>query len=120
MTVESKPACAAARDGGLPFRMVDLSHPISFHTPGWVGYPGMKQYYTQTLQTNRIVSQRVETSLHVGTHLDGRSPPADGACDFAPLPLTKLVHEGVIVDVSDVVDDLSIITPKHITDRMQI
>ncbi|OLD93261.1 MAG: hypothetical protein AUG80_21260 [Candidatus Rokubacteria bacterium 13_1_20CM_4_68_9] len=39
---------------------------------------------------------------------------------MASLPLTKLVHEGVIVDISDVVDDWSIITPKHITDRMEV
>ena len=31
-----------------------------------------------------------------------------------------MVHEGVIVDVSDVVEDWSIITPKHITDRMEV
>ncbi len=84
-------------------RLVDLSHPWNMHTPGWVGYPGSKIYYTQTLQTNRIVSQRVETSLHVGTHLDGPMHAADGAGDMASLPLTKLVHEGVIVDISDVV-----------------
>src|SRR5262249_49528164 len=84
-------------------RLVDLSHPWNMHTPGWVGYPGSKIYYTQTLQTNRIVSQRVETSLHVGTHLDGPMHAADGAGDIASLPLTKLVHEGVIVDVSDAV-----------------
>jgi len=101
-------------------RLVDLSHPWNMHTPGWVGYPGSKIYYTQTLQTNRIVSQRVETSLHVGTHLDGPMHAADGAGDMASLPLTKLVHEGVIVDISDVVDDWSIITPKHITDRMEV
>src|SRR5262245_40387258 len=101
-------------------RLVDLSHPWNMHTPGWVGYPGSKIYYTQTLQTNRIVSQRVETSLHVGTHLDGPMHAADGAGDMASLPLTKLVHEGVIVDISDVVEDWSIITPKHITDRMEV
>src|SRR5688572_11329111 len=101
-------------------RLVDLSHPWNMHTPGWIGYPGSKIYYTQTLQTNRIVSQRVETSLHVGTHLDGPMHAADGAGDIASLPLTKLVHEGVIVDVSDVVEDWSIITPKHITDRMEV
>ena len=101
-------------------KLVDLSHPWNMHTPGWVGYPGSKIYYTQTLQTNRIVSQRVETSLHVGTHLDGPMHAADGAGDIASLPLTKLVHEGVIVDVSDVADDWSIITPKHITDRMEV
>ena len=62
-------------------------------------------------QTNRIVSQRVETSLHMGTHLDG--PMHAGAGDIASLPLQKLVHEGVIVEVSDCVEDWSIITPKH-------
>ena len=96
-------------------KLVDLSHPWNMHTPGWVGYAGSKIYYTQTLQTNRIVSQRVETSLHVGTHLDGPMHAADGAGDMASLPLTKLVHEGVIVDVSGDVGDWDIITPKHIT-----
>lgn len=77
-------------------------------------------YYTQTLQTNRVVSQRVETSLHVGTHLDGPMHMADGAGDMASLRLDKLVHEGVIVDVSDVVSDWSIITPEHITSKVEV
>jgi len=70
------------------------------HTPGWVGYPGARIYYTQTLQTNRIVSQRIETSLHTGTHLDGPMHGTDGGLDIASLPLEKLVHQGVVVDVS--------------------
>jgi kynurenine formamidase len=36
---------------------------------------------------------------------------ADRAGDIASLPLTKLVHEGVVVDVSDAAEDWSIITP---------
>src|SRR5215510_5154684 len=61
-------AMDSSRARRTPMRLVDLSHPWNLHTPGWIGYPGSKIYYTQTLQTNRIVSQRVETSLHVGTH----------------------------------------------------
>ena len=101
-------------------KLVDLSHPINLHTPGWVGYPGSKFYYTQTLQTNRVVSQRIESSLHVGTHLDGPMHMADGAGDMASLPLTKLVHEGVIVDISDQVSDWSIITPEMITSTVEV
>ena len=101
-------------------KLVDLSHPINLHTPGWVGYPGSKFYYTQTLQTNRVVSQRIESSLHVGTHLDGPMHMADGAGDMASLPLTKLVHEGVIVDISDEVSDWSIITPEMITSKVEV
>lgn len=46
--------------------MFDLTHAWGLHTPGWVGYAGAKIYYTQNLQTNRIVSQAIETSLHTG------------------------------------------------------
>lgn len=101
-------------------KLVDLSHPWNAHTPGWVGYPGSKIYYTQTLQTNRIVSQRIETSLHVGTHLDAPMHAADGMGDIASLPLPKLVHEGVIVDVSDQVGDWDVIQPKHITRKVKV
>lgn len=101
-------------------KIVDLSHPINIHTPGWVGYPGSKIYYTQTLQTNRVVSQRIESSLHVGTHLDGPMHMADGGGDMASLPITKLIHEGVIVDVSDEVSDWSIITPEMITSKVEV
>lgn len=100
--------------------IVDLSHSWGLHTPGWVGYPGSKIYYTQTLQTNRIVSQRIETSLHTGTHLDGPMHAADGGLDMASLPLTKLIHEGVIVDVSDVCDDWDVIRPEHITEKVEV
>lgn len=101
-------------------KLVDLSHPWNMHTPGWVGYPGSKIYYTQTLQTNWVVSQRIETSLHVGTHLDGPMHMADGAGDIASLPITKLVHEGVIVDVSDKLGDWDIIKPEHITQQVEV
>ena len=52
-------------------KIVDLSHVMNVHTPGWVGYAGNKMYYAQNLQTVRIVAQRIDTALHVGTHFDG-------------------------------------------------
>lgn len=44
-----------------------------------------------------MVSLRIESSLHVGTDLDGPKHMADGGGDMASLPLTTLVHEGAIV-----------------------
>ena len=68
-------------------RLVDLTHPWNLHTPGWVGYPGAKVCYTQTLQTNRMLSQRIETSLHTGTHLDGPMHGTDGTrCVIGAFP----------------------------------
>ncbi len=107
-------------DGGVLGRMVDLTHPLSFHTPGWVGYPGMKLYYVQTLQTNRVVAQRVETSLHVGTHIDAPLHFAPGGGDMASVPLEQLIHGRVVVDISDVVGLWDEIKPHHITDKIEV
>jgi kynurenine formamidase len=101
-------------------RIVDLTHPWGIHTPGWVGYPGGKLYYTQNLQTNQIVSQKIETSLHSGTHLDGPMHGTDGGLDMASLPLDKLVHAGAIVDVSEDVGDWGLIEPEHITSKVEV
>src|SRR5262245_6970075 len=97
-------------------QMVDLSHRMSVHTPGWVGYAGNKMYYAQNLQTISIVAQRIDTALHVGTHLDGALHATDGRDgDMASSPLAFLVNKGVIVDISDKVGDWDIITPDMIT-----
>jgi kynurenine formamidase len=49
-------------------KIIDMSHVMNVHTPGWVGYAGNKMYYAQNLQTVGIVAQRIDTAMHVGTH----------------------------------------------------
>src|ERR1700723_2533389 len=84
---------------GKPMKIIDLSHTMSIHTPGWVGYAGNKMYYAQNLQTVGIVAQRVETSMHSGTHFDGAMHATDGRTgDMASLPLDYLVSHGVVGD----------------------
>ena len=96
-------------------KIVDLSHAMNVHTPGWVGYAGNKLYYAQNLQTQMIVAQRIETALHVGTHFDGAMHATDGRRgDVASLPLDYLMNRGVVVDISDKVTDWSVITPQMI------
>ena len=50
-------------------KIIDLSHLMIVHTPGWVGYAGNKRYYAQNRQTKQIVAQRIDTALNVGTHI---------------------------------------------------
>jgi len=96
-------------------KIVDLSHAMNVHTPGWVGYAGNKLYYAQNLQTQMIVAQRIETALHVGTHFDGAMHATDGRRgDMASLPLDYLVNHGVVIDLSAKVTDWSVITPEMI------
>ena len=68
-------------------KITDLTHLMNVHTPGWVGYAGNKMYYAQNLQTKRIVAQRVDSALHVGTHIDGAMHGTDGMGDILSLPV---------------------------------
>src|SRR5947199_4829054 len=101
-------------------KLIDLTHTFSIHTPGWVGYPSPKLSYFQRHATNGIVSQYLETPLHAGTHFDGEMHIVSGGKDIASVPLTTLCREGVIVDLSDEMDDWSVITPKQVTDRLEV
>src|SRR4029078_3632157 len=112
-------------------KIVDLSHVMNVHTPGWVGYAGNKMDYAQNLQTQMIVAQRIDTALHVGTHFDGAlgvytalqpGTHSDGPMhatdnrkgDMASLPLDFLVNRGVVVDISKHMHDWAVITPQMI------
>jgi arylformamidase len=101
-------------------RVVDLTQPFSMHTPGWVGYPSPKITYFQRHHTHGIVSQYIETPLHVSTHLDAEMHIKSGGSDIASIPLDRLVSEGVIVDLRDVVGDWSLIRPEHITRKAEV
>src|SRR5258706_138442 len=96
-------------------KIIDMSHVMNVHTPGWVGYAGNKMYYAQNLQTVRIVAQRIDTALHVGTHFDGAMHATDNPKgDMAHLPLDYLCNRGVVVDISKHMHDWAVITPEII------
>src|SRR3569623_3651540 len=76
---------------GAAMKIVDLTHVMNVHTPGWVGYAGNKMYYAQHLQTVRIVAQRIDTALHVGTHFAGALHAAGNPTGAMPhLPMDDL------------------------------
>jgi len=96
-------------------KIIDMSHVMNVHTPGWVGYAGNKMYYAQNLQTQMIVAQRIDTALHVGTHFDGAMHATDNRKgDMASLPLDYLVNRGVVVDISGKMGDWAVITPEEL------
>lgn len=125
MTDIKFPAAGHQRDaliafGGTDVRVVDLTHRFSIHTPGWVGYPSPKLSYFQRHATHGIVSQMLELPLHSGTHFDAEMHIISGGADIASVPLNRLVRQGVIVDISDEMEDWAVIKPHHITDRIEV
>ena len=101
-------------------RLVDLTHPLSIHTPPWMGYASPRMYYTQRFSRTNVVSQWIEAPLHLGTHLDSEMHIIPSGNDIASIPLSRLYGEGVIVDVSDEVGEFDIIKPDHITKKIEV
>ncbi|MFL5818805.1 MAG: cyclase family protein [Conexibacter sp.] len=101
-------------------KLVDLTHTFTIHTPGWVGYPSPKLSYFQRHATHGIVSQSLELPLHSGTHFDAEMHIVSGGKDLASVPIDTLCREGVIVDISDEMDDWAVITPEMITSRIEV
>src|SRR5947199_10824010 len=100
-------------------RLVDLSHPVTIHSPGWVGYPGMKMWYFQTHQTNGIVSQMIETPLHLSTHLDSEMHGVSGGGDIASASLDQCVGPAAIFAISEVAG-WGVYTPERVRSRVGV
>src|SRR3954469_9500618 len=96
-------------------KIIDMTHVMNVHTPGWVGYAGNKMYYAQNLQTQMIVAQRIDTALHVGTHFDGAMHATDGRkVDMASLPLDYLIYPVVAVALSPQMSAWAVTPPEMI------
>ncbi|CEP69176.1 Putative cyclase [Moorella glycerini] len=101
-------------------RFVDLTQPWSIKTPPFPTYPAPIVQYIKRLSTNRVVAQRVETTMHVGTHLDGPLHFVDSGRDIASIPLERLIGPGVVVDISDEVGPYEIYRPENITKKVEV
>ena len=101
-------------------KLFDLTQTFSIHTPGWVGYPSPKLSYFQRHATHGIVSQMLELPLHSGTHFDAEFHIISGGKDMKSVPLDVLCREGVIVDISDEMEDFAVIKPSMITERVEV
>ena len=101
-------------------KFVDLTIPLSTATPPWPTYEPLQLKYFKRLAPNGANGQLLTHSNHVGTHLDGEIHFHTPGKDISELSFDFLVHEGVIVDLSDVVDDYDIYTAEMIEERVDV
>jgi kynurenine formamidase len=101
-------------------KVIDLTLPLGVATPPWPTYEPLQVKYFKRLAPNGANGQLLTHSNHLGTHLDGEIHFYTPGRDMASLPMDFLVHEGAIVDLSDVVADYDIYTPKMIEDKVEV
>ncbi len=101
-------------------QVLDLTIPLGIGTPAWPTYEPLQVKYFKRLAPNGANGQLLTHSNHLGTHLDGEIHFFTPGRDMASLPMDYLVHDGVVVDLSDVVADYDIYTSKMIEDKVDV
>ena len=101
-------------------KIIDLSIPLGIGTPPWPTYEPLQVKYFKRLAPNGANGQLVTHSNHIGTHLDGEIHFYTPGKDIASLDMDFLVHEGVIVDLSDVAGEYDVYTSQMIEERVDV
>lgn len=102
------------------FKIIDLTIPLGIGTPAWPTYEPLQVKYFKRLAPNGANGQLVTHSNHLGTHLDGEIHFYTPGKDIASLDMDFLVHEGVIVDLSDVAGEYDVYTSQMIEERVDV
>lgn len=101
-------------------QIYDLSQPLNQDAPFWPFYPPFEVKYIKRKAEHGVNAQYIMTSNHMGTHLDAPRHFVTGGKTIDQLPLDWLYGPGVIVDVSDAMDELEIFTPEMLEERADI
>ncbi len=98
----------------------DLSQQLGIHTHFWPYYPPFEMKYFKRKPEHGVNAQYIQSSWHIGTHLDAPRHFLTRGRTIDQLPLEWTFGPGVIVDLRDEMDDLAVYTPKMIEERVDV
>jgi kynurenine formamidase len=101
-------------------KLVDLSQPLNQDCPPWPYYPPFEVKYIKRKSEHGVNAQYIQTSNHMGTHLDAPRHFVTGGMTVDQIPLEWLCRKGVVVDLRDEMDELAVYTPEMIESRVDI
>ncbi len=101
-------------------KLYDLSQPLNQDAPFWPYYPPFEVKYIKRKAEHGVNAQYIQTSNHMGTHLDAPRHFVTGGMTIDQIPLEWLYGDGVIVDLTDEMDELAVYTPKMIETRVEV
>ena len=101
-------------------KIYDLSQPLNEQSPFWPYYPPFEVKYIKRKAEHGVNAQYIMTSNHMGTHLDAPRHFVTSGMTIDEIPVDWLCRSGVIVNLSDVMADYELYTPKMIEDRVEV
>ena len=104
--------------------MYDMTVPLSVQTPQWLNYVPLSVTYTKRVGGQFFGMGRngsiCNASIHLGSHMDGEKHFYPAGRTIGEVPLDEWVGPGVIADISQMVSNSSVYTPKMINDVVDI
>ena len=101
-------------------KLYDLSQPLNQDVPSWPYYPPFEVKYIKRKAEHGVNAQYIQTSNHIGTHLDAPRHFVTGGMTIDEIPMEWLYGPGVIVDLTDEMDELAAYTPEMIESRVEV
>lgn len=105
-------------------KIYDLTQRLSIHTPPWPSYmPLQIQYFKRIAGAHMgqgANGQIIQTSNHVGTHIDGEIHFHSSGKTIGDTPLDFWYGPAAVADISDEVEDYSLYTPEMIMDKVEV
>jgi kynurenine formamidase len=88
---------------------VDLSHPWGHGVPCWPYFEDVKIERLHGMAKSRVLTQRITTVMHSGTHIDAPGHVVEGAPLLEEVPLASFFGTGVVVSIPK--DKWGVVTP---------
>ncbi len=101
-------------------KLYDLSQPLNQEVSFWPYYPPFEVKYIKRKAEHGVNAQYIQTSNHMGTHLDAPRHFVTAGRTIDEIPLEWLCRPGVVVDLRDEMDDLAVYTPEMIEKRVDL
>jgi kynurenine formamidase len=101
-------------------KIYDLSQPLNEQVSFWPYYPPFEVKYIKRKSEHGVNAQYIMTSNHMGTHLDAPRHFVTAGMTIDEIPIDWLCRSGVIVNLSDVMNDYDVYTPKMIEERVEV
>ncbi len=86
------------QNDGLPFKAIDLTHPITASMPTHAYDEPMLLTQIRELSFHHYTDYQLTTGMHVGTHIDGPAHMLAVKTAMADIPLDRFVGAGYLVD----------------------
>ena len=101
-------------------KIYDLSQPLNQDFSFWPFYPPFEVKYIKRKAEQCVNAQYIMTTNHMGTHLDAPRNFDTKGKTIDQIPIEWCYGPGVIVDLSDMLDDLDIFRPEDIEKRVEV